>query len=372
MSKLWLSVTPYALPCNDIENLDGHKFKITIFLMTSMSRSTPKIFDECDSFDEASEDSVELPRIRQLMLTSRAQHSKVRQVMKLLNALHVGDSFGEVCGDQCFSCSHQAKSFCEVLFVSKVAFQSVSSIHLSVANMGSFLANIGESEEEHVIEKSMSVKGKQRRGGNGFTGATNTVSINDSSWTSVFLGIDSLSRSVWTIATSVCVLYYMFSCPVLVSQSLYKNFIRDNMVILVLAWIADGIMLADLLLEWNCFPFLREGVLMSSRRDIAANYRQNHNLFLEVISSLPFDFLVLFVKPNYIPLLRLVKLYKVVNVWKYLKKIKGVSGAGLNRLMFLAFLLYMVIHWFGCIFVFAARVSSEVRMATLFLRMNVV
>jgi hypothetical protein len=332
-------------------------------------------FGEDDSFDEFLEEVGHKKRQSSFF----GLPVKGKQVVKLLNALSGNDYFGAVHGEHTFPGSHQAKSFCEILFLSKTSFESVSRIHLSMDNVSSFLASIGDDVDNvnggettaslsdgADLGKAHPSWNNKRRGALGITIATNTVAVDNTSWTSAFLGLDCMPRRVWNIVTAVCILYYMFSCPVLLSQSLYKHFVRDNLEILTLAWIADGIVFVDLLLQWHAFPFIKEGVVMSKQRDIADNFTRNNNAYLEIITVIPFDLLAITIGPNFIPVLRMVKLYRVINVWKYLDKIKGMSTAsGLNRLLFLVFLLYMVIHWFGCAFVLAARASSQVIVLTL-------
>jgi hypothetical protein len=175
------------------------------------------------------------------------------------------------------------------------------------------------------------------------------------------LSPESTLMHVWNGFVTAAVVYYAFSLPLLLTSIFEKNIFEYNLATLVLSYIADALMLLNFFGEIALFPFVRDGVNYSRRTEIWSHYRETKNLSLEIFAHLPFDLIALQIGLNALPLLRLSKLYHIMSISKYLSNLSSVSTRlGIGQLPSLGFFLYMILHWLACLFILAARISTEV------------
>jgi hypothetical protein len=221
--------------------------------------------------------------------------------------------------------------------------------------------------DEDLIESRSSKKGagynRKRRGVvHGIT--VRVVDADEESSQISILKSDSYFRFVWNLVVSFAILYYFFSCPVLITYSFHDKIIEENMGVFILAYIADGIVFINFILELNFFYIVKDGIVVHNHHDIVKNYISKHNIYVMGLFLMPYDIIgVIMGNNNLIPLLRLSKLYHICYISEYLVRLKEFTvhfPYTLVRLLSLIFLMYMLIHWLGCIFVTSAKVSTEV------------
>jgi hypothetical protein len=172
---------------------------------------------------------------------------------------------------------------------------------------------------------------------------------------------DSSIMFIWKLLVAICVLYLMFAAPLLLSVSLDDHVVEENLAIFTLSYLADLVMIVNQLMSMFLFPFLREGILTSSVKEIYHHYRSNHSLLMDTLALLPYDVLGIFFGSNLIPVLRLPRLILVLQSQRYFLELKGFQMILKNgQLVILIWWLYMLIHWYGCLFVLAGKLSTRV------------
>lgn len=173
---------------------------------------------------------------------------------------------------------------------------------------------------------------------------------------------DSTIIFLWKLLVASCVLYFIFSAPLLLSVSLDDHIVKDNFAVLFLSYLADLVVIINLFMSMFFFPFLREGILLTNPRDIYLNYRSHHFVSIDIIALLPYDLMGIFLGAHLIPTLRLPRLMLVLQSKRYFVEMKGSRMIPKNgKLVILIWWLYMLIHWYGCLFVLAGKLSTRVR-----------
>jgi hypothetical protein len=188
-----------------------------------------------------------------------------------------------------------------------------------------------------------------------------SLKLEETSLLTTWFHPDSTVMFVWKLLVATCVLYLMFAAPLLLSVSLDHHVISANRALFSLSYLADFVMILNLLMSMFCFPFLRDGILTSNSHEIYLQYRSNHSILLDIVSLLPYDLFGIFFGANLIPALRLPRLILVFQTQRYLLELKGFRVMLKHgQLVILIWWLFMLIHWYGCIFVLAGKLSTRV------------
>lgn len=359
---------------------------------------------------------------------------KVSQSVPLMD----GDCFGEnsLFEPYNFSRTYQAKSFCELLFLSTASFKKTCTLHLTpedydkickahfkssrttmiVSQQDAKDDNQSDDEKESDSEKDEShfdsdaevndrlaplkvpnsllqsvyqVSVAKPSASAGTSNSHSTIvpgpgltyqvsgSVLDSSEESLpgyrkhrqrerdviireYFSPDTPLIQIWTTFLSTAVLYYSFSIPLLLTSCFDENIFEYNLPTLVLAYIADVVMILNFIGDLTLFPFVQDGITYTKRSELWQNYFKTRNVYLEIFGLLPFDLLVLIFGTNYLPLLRLSKVIHLLSISKYLSPLNSLATKlGIGQLLFFGYFLYMILHWQGCMFIVAARVSTE-------------
>ncbi len=189
----------------------------------------------------------------------------------------------------------------------------------------------------------------------------NSFKLEESNYLTILFHPETKIMMFWRSLVACAVLYYMFSAPLLLSVSLDDHIIQQNLTVFVLSYICDGIMVIHLIMSMFFFPFLQEGVLISRSEEIFQHYQENHYISMDILALVPLDLLGIGFGAKIIPALRLTKLYPVLQTSRYLRELKGFSEAiEKGELATLVWWLYMLIHWYGCLWVLAARIGTRV------------
>jgi hypothetical protein len=351
-------------------------------------------------------------------------HHQGSSKLTLLQTLHEGDSFGErslYVDKEIYLLSYQSRSFCEILFLSSSSFKRQCQLHLTTkerealedylrqlgkTNQRSPLIGEGEGDEEDEQQPPESVEpelnptaeiGTRAKvppppsgfdsesdsdstlgtGGAGAGGGRPvavssknrrvalqldvTLKLEGSNFRTVWFHPENRIMTTWKIIVAVSVLYYMFAAPLLLSICLDDNVVEQNTTIFFFSYLADTVMVINLIMSMFFFPFVHDGILFSESDEIYAEYRSKHSLVLDVLTLFPIDLLAILFGANLIPVLRLPRLLFVFQTRRYLLQLKGFSEKfQQGQLIVLIWWLYMLVHWFGCIFVLAAKASTRV------------
>jgi hypothetical protein len=187
-----------------------------------------------------------------------------------------------------------------------------------------------------------------------------SLKLEESNYITVWFHPESRIMMLWRVVVAFAVLYYMFSAPLLLSISFDDNIFSQHLTLLVVCYLSDLTMIVNLVMAMFYFPFIKDGIVVSKSSEIFLFYRSNHLIFLDILALLPYDLFAIYLGPNFIPLLRLPRLYLVLQTTRYLNELKGFSETMITgQLLVLVWWLYMLIHWFGCLFILSARISTR-------------
>jgi hypothetical protein len=344
---------------------------------------------------------------------------KGKSKMTLLQTLHEGDSFGErslYVDREIYLLSYQSRSFCEILFLSSSSFKRQCQLHLTTTEREAleiYLRKLGkvnqrsplligeedaqDSEEPNQLvatnptrEVGVGVRAKIPQNdpsdsesdsestlgaGNGARGPNvvssknrrvalqldMTLKLEGSNFRTEWFHPENQIMTTWKTIVAFCVLYYMFATPLILSVTLDDDLVKENLTLFSLSYLADAVMILNLIMSMFFFPFIRDGILFSEIDEIYEQYRASHSLVLDVFALFPTDLLGIYFGANLIPVLRLPRLSYVFQTRRYLLQLKGFSEKfQQGQLIVLVWWLYMLIHWFGCIFVLAGKSSTRV------------
>lgn len=343
--------------------------------------------------------------------------------LKLLQTLHEGDYFGErslYTDGEVYLLSYQSRSFCEILSLSSASFKRQCQLHLTRVERESlygYLHNLeknlhhppllsremnGSNDEDvpdneaqdqiiespnnilspsdigsqaipkmqFISETGVDSDSESTQGGTSIPMTKNrrvalqldaALKLEESNFRTTWFHPNNTIMLIWRGVVAFAVLFYMFAAPLLLSVSFDKNLIQQNLPLFVLSYVTDLVVITNLLMNMFYFPFIKEGILTSSQHEIFANYKSKHSLIVDIITFLPYDIFGIFFGANLIPALRLPRLLSVLQSRRYLMELKGFSEMfKQGQLVVLIWWLFMLIHWFGCIFVIAAKISTHV------------
>ncbi len=194
--------------------------------------------------------------------------------------LHEGDYFGETTlrSPSRHSFSYRAGSFCELYFLSRTIFLETCQSQMNEEDSQVLL-------REHASpSRRRSASSDGVHGDHGMLSKREAMMISPSkstllgsaedekSWMSSHLHPGSQIRLYWAAITFACVLYYMFSCPLLLSVSFNDEIVLNFSIIFGLAYLSDVVMITNLILDWTAFPFVEDGVLRCRHLDIRVNF----------------------------------------------------------------------------------------------------
>jgi hypothetical protein len=187
-----------------------------------------------------------------------------------------------------------------------------------------------------------------------------SLKLEESNYITVWCHPETKIMMLWRLIVAFAVLFYMFSAPLLLSASFDHNLMTQHLTLFVLCYLSDVTMITNLVMSMFFFPFIKDGILISKTEEIFHHYKASHFVFFDVMALIPYDLLALYCGVHFIPLLRLPRLYLVLQTSRYLHELKGFSEtAATGQLVVLVWWLYMLIHWFGCLFVLAGRMSTR-------------
>lgn len=187
-----------------------------------------------------------------------------------------------------------------------------------------------------------------------------SIKFEETNYITVWFHPESKFMIFWRLLVAFAVLYYMFAAPLLLSASFDHNILRQHTTLFVFCYLTDLVMMTNLIMSMFFFPFLKDGIIISKAEAIFEYYRSSHYVFLDVFALLPYDLLAIYFGANFIPILRLPRLYLVLQTTRYLNELKGFSEASeKGQFLVLVWWLYMLIHWFGCLFILSARMSTR-------------
>lgn len=171
-------------------------------------------------------------------------------------------------------------------------------------------------------------------------------------------------RYVWDLIIMIGCMYYTFSIPLHIMRYLEGKKFREHLLSFVLSYIFDLCFAVDLLLRFNYFMYLEEGLLVFDRHCIRQKFRENHNLIGEVLISLPVDVLGT-INSKWCFLLRLLRIFRLPlifecfsNLQKTLTDFKLEKGLLMLKMFQLNFALVVTCHWIACVWHSSASISK--------------
>jgi len=174
-------------------------------------------------------------------------------------------------------------------------------------------------------------------------------------------------RKFWDCVVFLCLTYYVIAIPLNAMRIFSQSEFRDVAVLLILGYIVDLFCAINAILKFNFFMYMEEGLVVFDRECIRRKFRTQHNVFLELFSLLPVDFLAIWFGSRYYNAFRLTKICRLPSVLNYLGRIERLlteSKIGLDqslrRVINLNFLMIVVCHWVGCAWYIVADIGTEV------------
>ena len=172
---------------------------------------------------------------------------------------------------------------------------------------------------------------------------------------------------IWNIISVFFFLYYITLMPFFIA------FDESSLTILILEQVMDIFFILDLFLNFNVI--VKKGdQFLTSRRAIAKNYLKTF-FFLDVVTSIPFSFILDFSKNNFSGVNKLLRLYKLpklfaaiiktnfFNLINFLKIFKfkefyryQIRAKGpLFRTIYVTIMTFLLMHIGACIFIFLGK-----------------
>ncbi|CAD8045164.1 unnamed protein product [Paramecium primaurelia] len=158
-------------------------------------------------------------------------------------------------------------------------------------------------------------------------------------------------RLVWDI---ICMLFIVIQMMII---PLNLSFEIDDKGLSLFMEIMDDFFLVDILIQFNCAIYI-DGKLILKRSTIICNYLKFW-FWLDLISSLPYDY---FVEGGNVQMIRMLRFFKFLKVIKMIKAFKlkllirrletffGNDFSSLMEFIKLTFIIVVLAHWSACIF----------------------
>ncbi|CAD8147487.1 unnamed protein product [Paramecium octaurelia] len=158
-------------------------------------------------------------------------------------------------------------------------------------------------------------------------------------------------RLVWDIISMLFIVIQMMIIPLMLSFE-----IDDERTSLFME-IMDDFFLVDILIQFNCAIYI-DGKIVLKRSSIICNYLKFW-FWLDLISSLPYDY---FVEGGNVQMIRMLRFFKFLKVIKMIKafklkllirRLETFLGNGFSSFMEfikLTFIIVVIAHWSACIF----------------------
>lgn len=176
---------------------------------------------------------------------------------------------------------------------------------------------------------------------------------------------NSLFRVVWDFVCLLGYLYYIFSLPLMVMKYLDGEPYGRNLPMFVLSYTIDLFFIINLYFRFNCFMYFEEGLVIFDIERIRQHFVKDQSVTQEVLASIPFDFLGIFIGARICFLCRMTKILRlrhiVNNIDDLIRHMSGLSFGG-NMVFFkvitLNCVLLVVCHWVGTMWHGCADLAS--------------
>lgn len=174
-------------------------------------------------------------------------------------------------------------------------------------------------------------------------------------------------RNVWVVLEIGCIVFYCVSCGLLLSRVYSKN--ADNEQHKYYRWaVIDALMIINFVLNAAVFSYNDDGDIITSPTRLFSRFKDRHNLWLEILCILPLDFAALLIGEYqafvFLRLLKLIHIGKLVDLLDSVLEMFQVVGIVFSTPVMRFFehmiLLYMVIHYTACLWMFTADLSTNV------------
>ncbi|CAK91431.1 unnamed protein product (macronuclear) [Paramecium tetraurelia] len=158
-------------------------------------------------------------------------------------------------------------------------------------------------------------------------------------------------RLVWDIISMLFIVIQMMIIPLILSFEIVDE--RTSLFMEIM----DDFFLADILIQFNCAIYI-DGKLILKRSSIICNYLKFW-FWLDLISSLPYDY---FVEGGNVQVIRMLRFFKFLKVIKMIKAFKlkllirrletflGNDFSSFMEFIKLTFIIVVLAHWSACIF----------------------
>lgn len=275
-----------------------------------------------------------------------------------------GDSFGNKAlysayrSDQTFI----ALTFCEIWFLEGHAYRKLCAVLLSKSD---YVKNI---KHRVVLQESS----------HNFVSNENNDN-NDRAYQKGKLMTDLRADGQWSICphgnlfgirsivVGCCIVFYTVSNAVLVSNITTKHFGSNMMGVIIVGYVADVIMLIDIMGKMYLYSFLHDGVKQSDLTAIYEKFFSEHNIVIECVAVVPFDIPLLcfhaFGAYVLVRLCRLLHCRHLSTVWEhcmnFARKHHLKISPGLSRHVGFAYVLFMLLHWAACLWMLACNSSTN-------------
>lgn len=205
------------------------------------------------------------------------------------------DRFAEECLfiDKVASHTVRSKGFSEIVFVPRVEFQRI-------------LAS--QCDEDHIAQmKNTAIALSQ----NVSKSKANKLFGSAEEFTPT--GIQrhfhpsSLSRKIWDCIVLLGLVFYTFSIPLSFFYVVENTPFSETSTLLILGYVVDLFFLADVLLQFNCFMYLDEGLLVYDTIHIREKFYKQRNRTRELLALIPFDLISCFFRGRFCHYFRLGK-----------------------------------------------------------------
>ncbi|CAD8051307.1 unnamed protein product [Paramecium primaurelia] len=158
-------------------------------------------------------------------------------------------------------------------------------------------------------------------------------------------------RLVWDIISMLFIVIQMMIIPLILSFEIVDD--RTSLFMEIM----DNFFLVDILIQFNCAIYI-DGKIILKRSTIICNYLKFW-FWLDLISSLPYDY---FVEGGNVQMIRMLRFFKFLKVIKMIKAFKlkllirrletflGNDFSSFMEFIKLTFIIVVLAHWSACIF----------------------
>ena len=118
---------------------------------------------------------------------------------------------------------------------------------------------------------------------------------------------NSLSRKIWDGIVLLGLIFYTFSIPLSFFYIVNNTPFSETPTLLILGYVVDMFFLVDVLLQWNYFMYLDEGLLVYDTIHIREKFYKQRNCTREILALIPFDLISCFFRGRFCHYFRLGK-----------------------------------------------------------------